>query len=103
MLRMMKDELGGEITSEFCCLKAKAYASNLDNHAEFKKAKGTKKWVVKRHITFDNCLDTLFKTTKILKSQYTHKSDHHTLYIDKSLIRYHWTFLMINEFNAMIK
>ena len=43
VLRMMKDELGGEITSEFCCLKAKAYTSNLDNHAEFKKAKGTKK------------------------------------------------------------
>ena len=80
---MMKDELGGEIISEFCCLKAKTYTSNLDNDAEFKKAKGTKKCVVKRHITFDNCLDTLFKTTKILKSQYTFKSDHHTIYTQK--------------------
>ena len=79
----MKDELGGEIISEFCCLKAKTYTSNLDNDAEFKKGKGTKKCVVKRHITFDNCLDTLFKTTKILKSQYTFKSDHHTIYTQK--------------------
>ena len=68
VLGMMKDELGGEIISEFCCLKAKTYAYKLDNDAEFKKAKGTKNFVVKRHITFDNYLDTLFKTIKILKS-----------------------------------
>ena len=43
--------------------------------------KGTKKCIVKRHCIFDKYLDTLFKTTKLLKTQYTFKSDHHTLYI----------------------
>ena len=33
----MKDELCGEIISEFCCLKAKTYTSNLDNDAELKR------------------------------------------------------------------
>ena len=28
---------------------------------------GTKKCVIKRHITFDNYADTLFKTTKLLR------------------------------------
>ena len=42
-----KDELGGTIMSEFCVLKAKTYAFKLDNGNEVKKAKGTKKCVVK--------------------------------------------------------
>ena len=50
VLGMMKDELGGEIRSELCCLQAKTDAYKLDNGVEFKKAKGTKKCVVKRYI-----------------------------------------------------
>ena len=50
VLGMMKDELGGEIMSELCCLKAKTDAYKLDNDVEFKKAKGTKNRVVKRYI-----------------------------------------------------
>ena len=50
VLGMMKDELGGEIMSELCCLQAKTDAYKLDNDVEFKKAKGTKKCVVKRYI-----------------------------------------------------
>ena len=62
-----KDELGGKIMIEFCALKAKTYAYKVDNDTEDKKAKGTKKCVIKRHITFDNYVDTLFKTTKLLR------------------------------------
>ena len=83
VLVKFKDELCGKIISELCCLKAKTYSYKLDDDSECKKAKGTKKCIVKRHIIFDNYLDTLFKTTKLLKTQYTFKSDHHTLYTQK--------------------
>ena len=47
-----KDELGGKIMTEFCELRAKAYAYKLDDDTEMKKVKGMKKGIVKREITF---------------------------------------------------
>ena len=38
-----KDELGGRIMKEFVGLKAKLYASLMNNGSEMEKAKGTKK------------------------------------------------------------
>ena len=38
-----KDELGGKIMTEFCALRAKAFAYKLDDDTEMKRAKGTKK------------------------------------------------------------
>ena len=38
-----RDELNGKIMTEFCALRAKAYAYKLDDDTEMKKAKGTKK------------------------------------------------------------
>ena len=55
-----KGELGGKIMSEFCALRAKAYPYKLDDDAEIKKAKNTKKCIVKREITFKNYADALF-------------------------------------------
>ena len=69
--------------SEFCALKAKTYAFKLDNDNEVKKAKGTKKCTVKNHITFNDYVNTLFNDTKLLKSQFTFKSDHHKIYTQK--------------------
>ena len=69
--------------SEFCALKAKTYAFKLDNDDEVKKAKDTKKCVVKKHITFDDYVNTLFNDNKLLKSQFTFKSDHHKIYTRK--------------------
>ena len=43
MIGKFKDELGGKIITEFCALRAKAYAYKLDDGTEHKKAKGTKK------------------------------------------------------------
>ena len=74
-----KDELGGKIISEFCGLKAKTYSYKLDDDSEVEKTKGTKRCVVKRHINFDNNTDILFKDKKLLRSQFTFKSDHHTI------------------------
>ena len=43
MIGTFKDELEGKIMTEFCALRAKAYAYKLGDDTEHKKAKGTKK------------------------------------------------------------
>ena len=45
-----------------------------------KKAKSTKKCIVKREITFKNYVDALFNDEVIIKSQQRFRSDHHKVY-----------------------
>ena len=67
VIGMFKDELGGKIMTEFCALRAKAYACKLDDDTEMKKAKGTKKCIVKREIIFKNYVDALFNDEVIIR------------------------------------
>ena len=46
----MKDELGGMIIIEFDSLKLKTYSYLTDDRSNIKKAKRTKKWVIKRYL-----------------------------------------------------
>ena len=73
----------------FCALRAKTYSFLVDeytnddyekNNIVNKKAKGTKKCVIKREILFNNYLDSLFKNEVLLRSQHRFRSDHHTKY-----------------------
>ena len=48
-----------------------------------KKAKGTKKCIVKREITFRNYADALFNDEVIIKSQQRFRSDHHKVYTEE--------------------
>ena len=60
VIGLMKDELGGKIMKEFVGLRAKTYSYLKDNNDENKKAKGTKKCVIKRKLKFQdykNCLE----------------------------------------------
>ena len=50
----MKDELDGQIMKEFVGLRAKTYSYLNDNNDEDKKAKGTKKCVMKRKLKFQD-------------------------------------------------
>ena len=63
---MFKDELGRTIIKEFCALRAKTYS---DLMGEVKKAKGTKKCVIKRKLMLKNYKDSLFNGEVLLKSQ----------------------------------
>ena len=54
---------------ELSALRPKAYAYLMDDDSEKKKAKGTKKCVIKRKIMFENYTDRLFNDKIILKSQ----------------------------------
>ena len=65
---LFKDELGGNIITEFVALRAKVYAYLMEDGGENKKAKGTKKCVIKRELMFENYKDSLFNDKIILKS-----------------------------------
>ena len=59
VIGLMKDELGGRVITEFVTLRRTAYSYLTDDCKEDKKAKETKKCVIKRMIKFDdyrNCL-----------------------------------------------
>ena len=79
----VKDELGGKIMKEFVALRSKTYAYLMDDDSEKKKAKGTKKCVIKRELMFENYKDCLFNGEVILKSQQIFKSDHHKVYTEE--------------------
>ena len=65
----MKDELGGEIITEFIALRPKTYSYLTDNDKIDKKAKGTKKCIIKKMIKFDDYKKYLLNDKVILKSQ----------------------------------
>ena len=75
--------MGGKILTEFAALRAKTYAYvqlNDDKLEEHKKAKGTKKCVIKKHLNFDLYKKALFNNETIRCSQQIFKSDYHNIY-----------------------
>ena len=54
VIGLMKDELGGKIITKFHALRAKTCSYLMDGGREDKKAKGTKKCVIKRKLKFEN-------------------------------------------------
>ena len=83
VIAKFKDELGGKILTEFVALRAKTYAYvqlNDDKLEEHKKAKGTKKCVIKKHLNFDLYNKGLFNNETIRCSQQRFKSDYHNIY-----------------------
>ena len=83
LIGKFKDELGMKIMTEFCALRAKTYSCRLDDDTEMKKAKGTKKWIVKRELAFKNYVDSLFNEEVIIRSQQRFRSDHHRVYSEE--------------------
>ena len=79
----MKDELGGKIIIKFVALRPKTYSYLTDDDSEAKKAKGTKKCVIKRMLQFPDYKDFLLKNEIRLKSQQNFKSDRHDAYAEK--------------------
>ena len=92
VLANIKDEIGGKIMPTFVAIRAKTYSFLIDEYTDEdyeknrivnKKAKGTKKCVVKREILFNNHLDSLFKNKVLYKSQQRFRSDHHKVYTEE--------------------
>ena len=82
VIGLMKDELGGNIITEFVTLRPKTYSYLTDDAKEDKKAKGTKKCVIKRMIKFDDYKNCLLNDKVILKSQERFMSKKHDVYTE---------------------
>ena len=76
----MKDELGGKIMTEFAALRPKTCSYIMYDGNNDKKAKGTKKCVIKGILKFNDYKNCLFKNKIILKSQQRFKSKAHSVY-----------------------
>ena len=82
VIGLMKDELGGEIITEFVTLRPNTYSYLTDDSKEDKKSKGTKKCVIKKMIKFDDYKKCLLNDKVILKSQQRFISAKHDVYIE---------------------
>ena len=82
VIGLMKDELGGKIITEFVTLRPKTYSYLTDDGKEDKKAKRTKKCVIKRMIKFDDYKNCLLKDKVLLKSQQRFISKKHDVYTE---------------------
>ena len=83
VIRKFKDELGGKIMKKFVALRAKAYAYLMEDGGEHKKAKGTKKCVIKKELRFETYKDALFNDKIIIKPQQRFRSEDHRVYTEK--------------------
>ena len=79
---LMKDELGGKIITEFATLRPKTYSFLTDDGKEDKKAKGTKKCIIKKMIKFNDYKKCLLNDEVILKSQQRFISKKHDVYTE---------------------
>ena len=82
VIGLMKDELGGRVITEFVALRPKTYSYLTDDCKEDKKAKGTKKCVIKRMMKFDDYKNCLLNGEVILKSQQRFISKGHDGYTE---------------------
>ena len=82
IIGLMEDELGGRIITEFVTLRPKTYLFLTDDGKEDKKAKGTKKCVIKNKIKFNNYKKCLFNDELILKSQQRFISKKHDVFTE---------------------
>ena len=82
VIGLMKDEFRRRIIREFVALRPKTYSYLTDDCKEDKKAKGTKKCVIKRMIKFDDYKKCLLNDEVVLKSQQRFKSKGHDVYTE---------------------
>ena len=75
--------MGGKIITEFVALRPKAYAYLDDYGNDHKKAKGTKKCVIKQKLMFQNFKDFLFNNKNVYRSQQRFKSYNHDVYTEE--------------------
>ena len=80
---LFKDELGRKIMTEVVALRPKTYAYLMDDGSDHKKAKGTKKCVIKQKLMFENYKDCLFNNKTVYRSQERFKSYYHDVYTEE--------------------
>ena len=106
VIGLMKDELGGEILTEFVTLRPKMYAYKT-GESESKKCKGIKKCVICKTISFEDYKACLFGEETSYRSQLMFRSSKHkvkTLEINKlALSRDDDECITVNEINSLAR
>lgn len=77
---LFKDELNGNILTEFVGLRSKMYCVKCSELEKMKKAKGIKKYVLNKKITFNDYLDCIKNNCTIIREQNTFRSKNHTVF-----------------------
>ena len=80
---LMKDELGGKIMTELVAIRPKIYSYLMDDDSDAKKAKGTKKYVIKKILKFNDYKDCLPNNEIILKSQQRFKGENNNVHTEE--------------------
>lgn len=75
-----KDELKGQILTEFVGLRSKMYSVMVKEVEKIKKAKGVKKSVLKKSITFQDYVDCLEQDCTVVRNQNSIRSKMHQVY-----------------------
>ena len=83
VIGMMKDELGGKIIG----LRPKCYSYLTEDGNVDKKAKGTKKFVIRKEIRFNNYVQCLKEKKKIFKKNNKYLKVMYIRFIQKKLIK----------------
>ena len=84
VIGLMKDELGGQkIMTRFVALRSKTHSYLMDDSGSDKKAKGTKKCVIKQRRKFNDYKGCLLNNEIVLKSQQRFKSERHYVYTEE--------------------
>ena len=81
---LMKNELGGQkIMTKFVVPRPKTHSYLMDGGGSDKKAKGTKKCVIKQRLKLNDYKDCLLSNEIVLKSQQRFKSEIHDVYTEE--------------------
>lgn len=77
---LMKDENNGKCMTEFVGLRSKMYSVRVDGRDAMKKAKGVKKYVLNKKITFKDYMDCIQNNAVISQTQNSIRSKAHSVY-----------------------
>ena len=75
-----KDEVGGNQITHFVGLRPKLYTFKVEEKGEIRKAKGVKKNVIKKSLSFEDYKKCLFTENKLMKEMNIIRSEKHDIY-----------------------
>lgn len=77
---LFKDELKGELITEFVGLRSKMYCVRSGKIEKMKKAKGVKNYVLEKSVTFNDYFDCIMNNSSIVRDQNTFRSKKHVVF-----------------------
>ena len=75
-----KDEVGGKQITHFVGLRPKLYTFKVEEKGETRKAKGVKKNVIKKSLSFEDYQKCLFTEDELMKEMNIIRSQNHDIY-----------------------